>query len=296
MNQMSFIGNYSSSEVLSVVPQGISKYLSPYKEFKRFNISSPEDASIYLVAEEHSDQKSHTMQASLINYLASQGPVIVLHEGLEAGEILGDEFKDGILHIRYLNSSYKSNIIFVGWDVSEEAIRSIGTPEHLLDRIAKNVLESESKSKELFQEINEIAPGILKDRLDINIEFNIFTTLEEQKCKVVSDLIIGLVKINKIVIEGMQKYDELKENPIKEGAIEETFPQRTKAMITSLSQIDTIKKNLGIENAKVVVIAGIKHIKTDKEDIANPNYDLSSLYLELEKHKSIILIPPHIWE
>ncbi|KAF3361764.1 hypothetical protein PHSC3_001715 [Chlamydiales bacterium STE3] len=296
MNQATSVLNSYNSETFSIILQRISEYLSPYKEFKRFNVQSPEDASIYLVAEEHSDQESHIMQASLINYLASQGPVIVLHEGLESGEILGDEFKDGILNIRLLDPSYKNNITVVGWDVSEELLRSIGTPEHALDQIAKNVLETESESRILSQKINEIAPGILKAHLDKNIKFNIFITLEAEKRKLLSELITEWARVNEIVIDGMQKYNELKKNSIKEGAIKKTFPQRTEAMISSLRQIDTIKKNLGFGDVKVVLIAGIKHLKTDKEDIDSPNHDLSNLYVELEKHKSVILIPPHIWE
>lgn len=290
-------GNASSSPESSLLyNQEIADFLRPYREFKQFNVSSLKDVSLYLVAEEHSDKTTHLMQAALINHLASQGPIIILHEGLPSGEVLGDDYKDHFLDMRHLDPCNKNNITIIGWDASEDTIRSVGAPDHLLNQIEKNIVESGGKAIALFQEINSIAPGMLKNPLDSEPDFQIFMTIERPKYEIVKQLIIELKTTNKAIEDGIQTHKKLKETPVKSNILDQIFPERTEAMISVLHRIEDIKQDLGYQGAKVVLIAGIKHLKTDVEDKDKPEYDLSKLYLELSNHKAAILIPPHIWE
>ena len=51
-------------------------------------------------------------------------------------------------------------------------------------------------------------------------------------------------------------------------------------MVATLPKLDQIAAKLNVKQAKSVLIAGVKHVKTDRENENDPNYDLSPLYQE----------------
>lgn len=275
--------------------RGISKFLTSYREFCRFNIQSPKEASLYLLGEIHTDSFCLNTQAELIHFLASQGPVIILFERLPAGEILSHSRKKAFFENRRLN--LKDDISVAGWDVSDRLINSIGTSPLYLEEIVKNVLHGENQSIKLFTAINKIAPGVLKNRLEAdNIDVEIFLNSEFQVCRQVTEWIETLGKTNDFISYWMKKFVLAKKNPFRPAQCTKTFPLRTAAMVSTLQQLDSIKRRLNVTEAKVVLIAGSFHLKTDREDFHDHHYDITPLYKELLNHKSIIYIPTHIWD
>ncbi len=243
---------------------GLSEVLAPYAEFLKFNIGSPLEARVFLLAEEHLDDKCLFFEKNLVNFLASEGPVILLHEGFPSGEV--DETKD---YKWKFDPVVKRNIHIVGWDVSMEVIRRIASLRCLYG-IKKEVDEWSCKVK---------AQGVEKNALRWKEREVEITQIEETIRKRTG------MSMQELAVKGKEF----------SCVLAETFPMRTEAMISTLRALDAIECQLGIERAKVVLIAGAMHLKVDRRHEADPRFDLKSLYQELEaRHKAVILIPPHI--
>jgi|GEM_PF-6805022 hypothetical protein len=200
----------------------LTEILSPYREFRRFNITQLHEARLFFIAEQHRDQQCITMKKSVVDFFASQGPVIVLHEGLPSGELLIDEeqkpYKKRFIEIYHFDPAYADNIHFVGWDSTEECIRGTDPAyrlkvalqsaeeklsqqlkkiENLSFRLQKleNKQQTPNRIQTLAAQINELAPGFFDDYG--KIDFNIFCKLEKSKYELITEQMIP--KLEKLI-------------------------------------------------------------------------------------------------
>ncbi len=158
---------FAPMELESVQSQKLIKILSSYREFRRFNISSLLNARLFIIAEEHRDPQSIAMKASLVNFLASQGPVLLLHEGLPSGELLIDyeqnKMKKDFVRA-YFDSIHEDSICIAGWDGTEECIKKASNPLEHLNTLLQVAEENYNQGK---RELNTAQQDDTRERLTL---------------------------------------------------------------------------------------------------------------------------------
>lgn len=255
------------------------------KVFAMYNITDVTEADIYCVGVEHSDVQCRDLISTLVHTLSLTHPVVIVHEGLESGEVLDINLKMSLCQ----RNQWPAQVHVVGWDVSESVIRSIGTPSHVLNQIQANLEGTLAEMKLLGALINRKVPTMVINPvgLDLNLDL-IQPDIEPELMK--------LAELNQTFVDGLRKYQTLRDNPVKPDQIDATFPQRTAAMVHTLAHIRDTLNRFHLNTAKIVVVGGVNHFKTDQEHVDDPRYDLSTLYHELNAHHSVILIPTHVWD
>lgn len=250
----------------------------PFDTYRNFNVGNPLEANLLVVAELHNNRHCASIISDLINFCADRGPMILMTESLTAGEILDRDSIEEFFRSNGFRLENPQNIHVVGCDIDNELKLTIGTPEHAKIQTQQWLATSLKLKQELAQKFKKI----------VSID----------PCQLIQIVLFAkqMDDLNKDIRNLEKELREMEANPYSEDKEEALFPLRTQAMTSALQQLPQLKEQLGLSpDTLVLKNVGISHAKTVVEDQGNPNYDLTSYYIELEKkHQASILIPKAI--
>ena len=306
----------------------LEELLSSYKVIKKFNVQSLKELKLFCLGEIHYQPQLHAEQLELIQFLASRGPCVVLHEGEEAMKVLKEEDIDQWIEIRSWQLLPRDNVYFVGWDdytelnkLEEENYQQFYDKIEQIDLqyrsvVAEKTTEILKKTATLFPEaklrpehIEKYSLRACKKAASVTDVTGVFVFAKEKIKEMVYDhgyqlpitAIKDLVNVINASAETVKQarlivpvyVDQAQREKIINQILagRNTFPIRTKSMGDTVKNIDLILAQLGLRWATFVLIAGRKHLKMNEKGIDSPGslHDLTYFYEQLKHHKAAIL-------
>lgn len=263
--------------IIPSVEEEFDRVLSPFKEYLRFNIQSPRDASLFLIGERHDCPEVRQMITDLVNYLTSQGPVKLLVEGVESGKVIDEADK----HL-YFPCKHPRNLQIIGCDLSEEEFyNKVGMPRSSIEKIERAIEKFQSQISGYKEQIDQLAPGFFTPN---GFNIKIFSKLK-RSVKLEIEKLLKWMKIDTETKEDMlallakcRTYPQATDESSRSA-----FPARTDAMVKTIQEVDGI----------TVVVFGRDHVLP--LDDPHPDYRLTKLIDEMKRHRSVSLVPHKIW-
>lgn len=253
-----------------------------------FNSDSVEEAEIYLIAEAHKDTACQALKGKVVSLIANRGPILLFVEGITSMKPLMTD-KRTLKDMACIETTVKDeNVEFYGWDMDDEELLQKGSRVCLLQTKADSLKEDIDKLSSSIQTvengIRQRVPNFLDETFD---PAPMFALAQDDLTNIMKnvELLTGMEK-DKLALH--KQLDLLHAEIIKEREIlsNDFFPRRTEAMVKTIQKIYELK-----HPQKVILIAGLSHLKTLSINEGNPAYDLSPLYRELQRHKACILLP-----
>jgi len=281
-----------SMQIAPMIPcQESKEVLELYNGYDIFFISPHtglEDVNIFLLGENHDSQECKELNGNFISKMARNEQITVFIEG--------SPFSSPFAHPeKYKPEKYIDpccSVVFYGWDVSSEIMSTIGNPPRIQRLVVEGLRGVYLTMRKLMKEMIKCKESQAKLEKAI---CNSSNKIEEEKFSKMLDDKKDRAKLIAIKFRELQESEIKLEKEIGIGvaspeSVRETFPARTKAMVTTLQQL---RSERCIEG-KIFFIAGAAHLKTPETDVAIEEYNLESLHEELLQHKAAILIPKMI--
>lgn len=295
--------NYGSNNELM-------SFLNKY-DCSLFNVSTADEADIFLLGEDHNSISCKTLNGSLVSGLAKSYTVTLFLEGEPSMLALDVSKFVSIIKNMPLDSPSPlfENTIMKGKSI----IQSIPLlpPETLLcakqvfgwdmkdmdklngrdPKLQEKLLQLKALQEEQIRNYTEQMGLLLNEfQFDLteqggtenppyplaNKAMNAFSRLFYEREQVESEL----EKTKQILAEKVLTLD----------LIQSTFQKRTQAMISTLQKISILLEHK-VFIGKMVFISGVMHLKTAKTNSERPEYNLDSFFNEIKNHKAAILIP-----
>jgi hypothetical protein len=301
----------------------LEELFSRYTITRKFNIQGLKEANLFCMAEIHRNPQCASDQLTLIAFLASRGPVLVITEGWPSMKSGDTNIFLNLLAQNQIKSSldpvFMDNIFVIGWDNQDDfkrlQVEIYRKYEQLdirleVDRnnvvrrahevLPKKMLPSNEQLDEL-KKLNLSRSDMFSLYMSKIMGYGLNNILQQSPEKLSQrqiDLVTQYVKVETISIT----YKTQRGRQVN-AAIIQTFPIRTKSMISTLQKLKRYLLDEGIRNAKCVLCAGLSHLDSETSpDLLDPEMvvterkarDLTSLYEELNNHRAAILLPSEI--
>jgi hypothetical protein len=308
-----------AKEALEERDKRVDQLLPSYTITRRFNVRTLREADLFLLGELHDRPQCLSDQVAFINFLASRGPVILICEGYSSMSVISkSEEESWLIQIKSsVDPTFRDNIYAIGWDRLEELKKIITIIDQeyeeqneQLDVYRDYILnELESLPKDLLLSSEELDQLIDRGLSYRELWHVVMETLRTNcAAKMEKQLFTGTVIDSVDTVEAMGQFIGLsmdveqsfaninaQKATHRSAAVKQTFPLRTEGMITTLKKIDSLLSVLGIRHAKAVLIAGCAHLAMETDVPKEDEWDLTTLYGELNHHRAAILLPIEIW-
>jgi hypothetical protein len=243
-----------------------------YENKKFYKVDRLDQVDKYLLAEMHGGKKCSPTNGDFISFLASRYSVIIFIEGSEhMKEILDESVIQTIMKLKGIASEARHKMRFFGWDTQNEYHTRIFM---LYGQLTLAYLQHDV-SRRFFS-------GVVAQ--DENGE-------KDDLAKVLTNLLSCLSQLEQnlpYVKENSANIQTLHHQMNSETTA--AFPMRTKCMVSSLKQAQTIP-GVDLAKTKMVWVCGLMHLT---EMDTRPEANLDSLREELQNHKAVTMTPKEI--
>jgi hypothetical protein len=258
-----------------------------------FNTDSIDQADTLLVADHHSSLQTQKLFGDLVSSIAENKIVSVFVENIISMRELQTDKKRLKLITQIADSVKDEHLKFYGWDADLQELSDLKRKHMVLSESLLRLITQKEEASEQFNTLENSLKSIFPN----------FPTISEEEFSTLSEperisLVINVKKYEVLFFRIQDLEEQLtstekehsETNTLLEEGIRRTFPTRTSAMVETLQKI----RNLRIEKNftdKAIFQGGKAHLETLQKDIGKQEYDLTSLYQELQHHKAAILIP-----
>lgn len=233
------------------------------------------DADILLLGEKHT---WCDLTRGFISHFSPAEPLLICVEGTPSMKPIADYMGNITHYLDYTNVLHRRATL-LGWD-AEKYLMSIGADSEyyrvLID--TRNIyLDGIAKLK---REREELCPGFTQT----NDPFQFMNMPVEML-----ELLLKSVERSKKLYDALENVNkEIRLGRVTDQQLQETFPHRTKAMVSTIKKVGCMFAR-GMPG-KAVFHAGASHLHTSQEDRSTRQFCLDSLYEELRRHKVAVIV------
>lgn len=285
--------------------------------YKSYNIKDASEAEFIFLADVHQDEKILNSNVNLIKQIIknrlSDAPISLFLESLTS---MKKVFYTNEPYCKILYESNSKDFQLSGWDIdysikkpleekyAEGVFNFVEEGKKLCEKIVvlqKSILGSESKA--LWAEnLKEIANLKEMDFLSHERPFYARARISIENYLKIKDLIlyckdnsIELIEEVKEILDIGENLSRLKENAptFINDIIRKTQRIRTESMNSTIEKVSEMQmKNEFLFPA--IFVAGASHLVPSASFLGDPDFDLSSFFEEISRHKSVVLVNKEI--